>query len=66
MWIVILHRRWVYLEYKKYRYETKWKILAYLVYNYYFAIYVMSMFPVRTIKMYKVEDNVVDLKTYIG
>lgn len=64
MWVVIYGRHWTYVEYKEDRYETPYLILALLVYWQFYFRYVLTMLPVKYIKMYKVQKNVVYMKNY--
>lgn len=64
MWIVIYGRHWVYLKHKEFRFETKYWCLAILVYAWWNFRYSITVYPVRYIKMYKSDNDVINIKSY--
>lgn len=64
MWIVIYGRHFVYLRNEESRYETKNYILAVLVYWTFYFRYLLSIYPEKYVKIYRIENNVVDLRKY--
>lgn len=64
MWIIVYGRHYVYSNNKEIRFKTKLFLIAFLVYRYFWCRYILSVYPVKYVKMYLVLDNTVDLKTY--
>lgn len=64
MWTVIYGRHWVYLKYKEYRYETPWAVLAFFVHLWWHCRYSLSVYPVKYIKIYKVQNGVIKLSSF--
>lgn len=64
MWTVLYRRHFVYIPYKDLRYETARWYIAFVVYQWWYFRYVMSVYPVKSIKTYKVQNNVVNLNSY--
>ena len=64
MWVVIYGRHWVYVQYKEFRYETPLFLVALVVYWFHHCRYSFSAYPVKYVKIYKVDKNVINFDSY--
>jgi hypothetical protein len=64
MWVVILGCHYVYLQNEESRFETKNHLLALTVYWSFYIRYLFSIYPEKYVKIYRIENNVVDLRKY--
>lgn len=64
MWTVKYNISFSYRESKSYRYDTRFFLLAYAVYLWYGFRYVLTIYPVRELKIFKADDNLFYLKDY--
>lgn len=64
MWYVIYGSHYMYLNDKEHRFESKYYLIAILMYYWFYVRYVLSIQPVKYLKIYKATDNVIKLKSY--
>lgn len=64
MWVVKFGRHYLYLKHHEFHIETPYRLKALAIYWYFHCWYVLSVFPVKYVKMYKIDSNLIRMKSY--